>query len=54
MRVVVSVAGGGSGGGRSCVWLSACVSTGFSWAQFARVRVEAFILKALFFKKIWQ
>lgn len=37
MPVMVSVAGSGLGGGRSCVWLSAYVSTGFSWAQFSRI-----------------
>lgn len=43
MPVMVSVAGGGLGGGRSCVWLSACLSSGFSWAQVSGVRVEALL-----------
>lgn len=51
MPVIVSLAGRSVGGGRSCVWLSACLNSGFSWAQFSGVRVKASTLKTLFLKR---
>lgn len=44
-------AAGSLGGRRSYVWLSAYLSSGFSWAQCSGIRVEAFTLKTLFLKR---
>lgn len=47
LPITVSVAAGGLGGGRSCVRLSACISMGFSWAQFSGVMAEVLTLKSV-------
>lgn len=47
LPVTVSVAAGGLGGGRRGVRLSACISMGFSWAQFSGVMAEVSTLKTV-------